>query len=172
MKLFAFALVSLSLALVSQSSISFAAGHAHHTAQHTADEKTIMVHHGKLMLGIGTRPAALHAMVMNKSTANIRLIAAQSPSFERLELHTHETANGMMRMVQVDGYDIAAGATLKMQHGGDHLMGFGYKGKNGDAVEVTLRFNNGTQAMFTVTAEARQKHKGHNSGMQQGHHGH
>ncbi len=169
MKLFAFALVSLSLALVSQSSVSFAAGHAHHAAQHTADEKTIMVHHGKLMLGIGTRPAALHAMVMNKTDADIRLIGAESSSFERMELHTHETTNGMMRMVQVDGYDIAAGATLKMQHGGDHLMGFGYKGQNGDTVEVSLRFNNGSTAKFTVTAEARQKHKGH-SGMP--HHGH
>lgn len=171
MKIIAVTVFSLGLLALGLSSHGFAAHHGNH-GHSKQNETPIMVHHGKLMLGIGTRPAALHAMVMNKTDAGIRLIAAESPSFERLELHTHETANGMMRMVQVDGYDIAAGATLKMQHGGDHLMGFGYKGKNGDAVDVRLRFSNGSTAMFTVTAEARQKHKGHDSGMQQGHHGH
>lgn len=132
-----------------------------HGGDHAAHD-TIIVHHGKVSLGIGQRPAAIHAHVMNKSSTAKRLTAAQSPAFERIELHTHKTsADGMMRMMQVTHYDIAAGDALALVPGGDHLMGFGFTGKAGDMVEINVTFADGSSASFKAEAVMRKKHNMH-----------
>lgn len=142
---------------------------AMHHGKHgsTYNQSGVMAHHARLTLGIGQRPAVLHADIHNKTDKNLRLIAAESVSFERIELHTHEKSDdGMMRMREVDSYILPPQASLKLKPGGDHLMLFGFKGKKGDEVKVTLRFNDGSKASVTVTAQARKKHG------ESGHHGH
>ncbi len=127
-------------------------------------------------LGIGERPGVMFAMLHNKGAAT-SVIGAQSPSFERIELHTHQHGdNGMMRMVKVDRFDIAANGMLKLQPGGDHLMLFGYRGETGDEVTVTLRFADGNTLDLSAKTKARQKNS-HKMKMDKtsghsGHHGH
>lgn len=126
----------------------------------------IMVHKAQIKLGIGDRPAAMHGMIMNHGSIDTALIGAESPAFTRIELHTHETdANGMMRMMQVDNYALPGNGTINLQPGGKHLMLFDYSGKAGDAVAVTLIFDNGNRKTISVNTKARGKHKGHS-----GHH--
>lgn len=149
---------------------SFAMHHGKHSAHSMhQNDAAVMAHHASLTLGIGDRPAALHVTLMNKTTNTKRLVAAESSAFARMELHTHEKSDGMMRMVQVDGYDVPAKGKLEMSHGGDHLMGFGFTGQAGDMVTVTLRFADGATLDFTVEAKARKKHGGKMGGH---HHGH
>lgn len=126
----------------------------------------IMVHKAQIKLGISNRPAAMHGMIMNHGSIDTALIGAESPAFTRIELHTHETdANGMMRMMQVDNYALPGNGTINLQPGGKHLMLFDYSGKAGDAVAVTLIFDNGNRKTISVNTKARGKHKGHS-----GHH--
>lgn len=142
---------------------------------HGAKQAGLHVHGSKLMLGIGARPAAIFGHVMNKSGAAKRLVAADSPAFERIELHTHEIdPNGMMRMLKVDGFDVPIKGGLKLARGGHHLMAFGFNGAAGDDVSVTLRFADDSTIEFRVTATARAKHGGHKKPSQgkMGHHGH
>lgn len=130
----------------------------------------VMVHGAKIKLGIGDRPAAMHGKIMNHSEAGTTLIRAESPDFERVELHTHETdANGMMRMVQVEGYALPANGTIELKPGGDHLMLFGFTGQAGDMARITLGFANGTTTTLSVPTKARGKYKGKKS-HKKGHH--
>lgn len=119
----------------------------------------IMVANAMIKLGIGARPAAMHGTIMNHGDATA-LIGAESPAFHHIELHTHQTDNkGMMRMMQVPRYELAPHGTVKLAPGGDHLMLFGFRGKAGETVEVTLKFANGAAKTVTVPTKARAKHK-------------
>jgi periplasmic copper chaperone A len=138
----------------------------------------IMVHDAIVKLGIGERPGIMFAGFHNMGAAT-QMIAADSPSFERIELHTHtHDANGMMRMEKVDRFPLPAKGMLKLQPGGDHLMLFGFRGETGDEVTLTLRFADGRTATVSAVTQARQKKSksmkmdGHHSGHKSGHHGH
>lgn len=117
----------------------------------------MMVHDVTARLGIGDRPGVMFAMFHNKGAAT-QLVSASSPSFESIELHTHQHGeNGMMRMVKVNGFSIAANGMLKLQPGGDHLMLFGYRGAVGDEVTVSVTFADGRTADLSAVTQVRQK---------------
>ncbi|MFP4518010.1 MAG: copper chaperone PCu(A)C, partial [Oceanicaulis sp.] len=61
----------------------------------------------------------------NNGAAPARLVSAQSPEAERVELHTMAMEGDVMRMRRVEGMDVPAGGELVLQSGGDHLMIFG-----------------------------------------------
>ena len=130
----------------------------------------IMVHNAVVNLGIGERPASMHGHIMNKSGRDLQLVAADSAAFDRIELHTHEMSDGMMRMVKVERYEVPAKGGLMLKAGGEHLMLFGFTGQAGDAVDVTLRFADGTETTVSAPTKARKKHGGMSKG--HGHHGH
>jgi len=76
---------------------------------------------------------------------NTRLVAASSAEAERIELHTMAMDGDVMRMREVDGYDIRAGEPFRLESGGDHLMIFGLADGALDDGEmaVTLAFEDG-----------------------------
>lgn len=118
----------------------------------------MMVSDARIMLGIGERPGVMHGIIMNHGTGDTALIGADSPAFQRIELHTHEkSADGMMRMRQVDSYDLPQHGSIELAPRGDHLMLFGFRGKIGDTVTVTLRFADGQSKTLDVPTRARQK---------------
>lgn len=126
----------------------------------------IMVSKPVVNLGIGDRPSSLHGHIMNHGDTTVRLVAAESPSFDHIELHTHEMKDGMMKMIKVDGYDVPAGQGLMLKAGAEHLMLFGRTGDTTETVKVTLIFADGRRVAVSAPTRARKK-SGHH-----GHHGH
>ncbi|HZH84872.1 MAG TPA: copper chaperone PCu(A)C [Phototrophicaceae bacterium] len=72
-----------------------------------------------------------------------RLIAGASPLSSRFEIHEMSMDNGVMKMRPVaGGVEIAAGATVKFEPSGYHLMFVGLKAPfvRGEHVTATLQF--------------------------------
>jgi len=97
---------------------------------------------------VPTRPGqpngVVYLQVENKGTRSDRLIGFSVPAefAMRGELHTMKHENGVMVMREVSGFELAPGATLKLQPGGDHLMLIGIKQPlvEGKQLTATLRF--------------------------------
>lgn len=80
--------------------------------------------------------------VTNAGDADDRLVAATCACADQVELHTMSTEGGVMRMGQVEGFDVPADGALTLAPGGGHLMflGLGEPLIAGDQVNVTLTF--------------------------------
>jgi len=103
---------------------------------------------------VPTRPAQPNGMaflqIENKGTSSDRLIGFSVPAefATRGELHTMKHENGVMSMREVSGFELAPGATLKLQPGGDHLMLIGIKQPlvEGKQITATLKFEKAGEA--------------------------
>ena len=87
---------------------------------------------------------AAFMQIMNHGESDDRLIGAASPVAEMVQLHTHkEDENGVMRMLHVEeGFPVAAGETLMLARGGNHVMFMGITEpfEQGDTIPLTLTF--------------------------------
>ena len=106
--------------------------------------------------------------IANESNTEDRLIGAESPAAERVELHSMSMDGGIMRMRPVpEGIAIAAHGTAKLAPGGLHLMLIGLKKPIADGmVPVTLRFARAGKVAVSlmvepVGASAPEEHHGH-----------
>ena len=121
----------------------------------------------KVMLGIGQRPAIAHGHIGNKNANDVKLVAVTSPAFKRIEMHTHEMSNGVMRMRKVPAFDIPAGEMIMLKPGGLHLMLFEpmFKAMSNQEIgpiALTFRFDNDISKTIDVTPSMRsKKHAGH-----------
>jgi copper(I)-binding protein len=90
----------------------------------------------------GAKVAGGYMTVTNKGAAADRLVGAASPVAARVELHVHMHADGVMKMQQVQGFDIPAQGQFVLKPGGAHLMFFDIKRpiKEGEKIPVTLKF--------------------------------
>lgn len=84
-----------------------------------------------------------------------RLLSATAPVGSHLELHTMSMEGDVMRMRQVDGIDIPAGATVELKPGAYHVMFMGLKAplKEGDKFPVTLKFQKAGEVKVEVWVE-------------------
>ncbi|MGE0699286.1 MAG: copper chaperone PCu(A)C [Hyphomicrobiaceae bacterium] len=71
-----------------------------------------------------------------------KLVGARTPIAGTVELHTHSSEGGVMRMRRIDGIPLEAGAKVKLAPGGLHLMLMDLKQplKAGESVDMTLVF--------------------------------
>ena len=99
-----------------------------------------------------SRPGAAWLTIRNSGGAD-RLLGAESPAAERIEIHTHIHERGVMKMRRVEAIDIPAGGEAALEPGGGHLMLFGLKTglAPGDSFPLTLLFEKAGQ----VTVEMR-----------------
>ena len=81
----------------------------------------LKVENARIRHGIGQRPSIVYAAIHNNGL-EIRLNKITSPQFARIELHTHEVKNDIVRMRPVPFFTIAARATLYLQPRGRHIM--------------------------------------------------
>lgn len=117
----------------------------------------------------GQAVTAVYGLVSNPLDHDITVVAASSPTTDRVELHeTIENADGTMSMRQrTDGFVIAAGATFEFVSGGPHIMLFDIDpDAYPDPVEVTLSFDDGNE--LTFDAEVRELPAGDMSSMDHG----
>lgn len=107
----------------------------------------------------GRTVTAGYVSLLNTGSELVELVAAASERFQRIELHTHIEQQGMMRMVEVAGIEMDAGARLVMQPGGLHLMLFEPTQPLvlGETIQVTLYFQDQTElhVQLPVTAMPR-----------------
>lgn len=114
------------------------------------------------------KTGAAFITLMNVTDTDDRLVSAASPAAKRVELHTHEESNGIMKMMHVEeGFAVAAGEMIEMQRGGNHVMFMGLNGafEQGAMVPVTLTFEKAgeIEVMVPVDLERKPKaaHEGH-----------
>ena len=99
---------------------------------------------------------ATGAFMRLTSSANARLVAAESPVAGVVEIHEMAMEKDVMRMRQVPGLDLAAGRTMELKPGGYHVMLMDLKQplKGGESVPITLVFEDAAKQRFTQKIEA------------------
>jgi len=100
------------------------------------------------------RTTAAYMTITNKGDAEEVLQAARSPKAKMVELHQTKMTNaGVMQMRPVEGgLPVAAGGTLELSRGGNHLMVMGLDEAlaEGGELPLTLEFSNTGPVEITV----------------------
>ncbi|GHA60542.1 hypothetical protein GCM10008927_27590 [Amylibacter ulvae] len=106
--------------------------------------------------GASAKAGGAFMQIRNNTGHDDRLIAVKSPiAMAEIHSHIHE-ADGVMRMVELeDGIAIAAGETIELKRGGDHLMLMGLQRGlvQGDTVDFTLTFEHAGDVKLTVPVD-------------------
>lgn len=104
-----------------------------------------------------SQSGAAFMVLHNHGDTDCHITGVRSDISARTELHTHiEDAQGVMRMVEVEeGFLIPADGEHILQRGGDHVMFMGLNRTlaQGDVVEVTFVFADGTESSVAVTVD-------------------
>lgn len=105
------------------------------------------------------RDVTMGGFTITATGAPFQLVSVSSDMAERVELHTMSMDDGVMKMRQVDGFDIEPGTALVLDRGGNHLMLFGLSpslaaGGTSELV-LTLTDESGAEQTVSTTAEIR-----------------
>ena len=104
----------------------------------------------------GMPSSAAYVSIANHGDAGDRLIAAKTVVARRVEIHSMEMDNGVMRMRAVDGgLPIAAGEAVHLAPGGLHimLMGLTTQLAADNQHEITLVFEKAGEITVTATVK-------------------
>lgn len=121
------------------------------------------------------RSGAAFMILHNHGGPDDRLIAARSDVAARVELHTHEERDGVMRMIEVtEGFPLPSEGEHVLERGGDHVMFLGLERSlaDGDLVEVTLVYESGCEVAVSIPVDlgrAGTGGHGHSHGHSHGH---
>ncbi len=107
----------------------------------------------------GTPPGAQAAAVYMTLSAPVgadRLLSAATPAAERVELHTHQVQDGVVRMRPVTAIEVSEGENTVLEPGGLHVMLLGLTEPlvEGEAFPMTLTFERGGDVEVSVAVEA------------------
>ncbi len=118
------------------------------TSQVAADTSLLTVKEAVFRPGIGARPGVVFLKLTNASDLNQTLISVQSNAADKIEIHTHDMKDGMMRMRRLDALAVNANETVILKPHGLHLMVFGYTASETE-LRMTLSFESGEQISFS-----------------------
>lgn len=108
--------------------------------------------------GLPDENSAVYAVLQNKLAKADRVVSAAVPDSvaKRVELHTTVQEAGVMKMVQVEGFDLPASGTFKLEPGGNHIMllGIAKQFKPGDTFTVSLKLQSGASVESRVEVKA------------------
>lgn len=101
------------------------------------------------------KAGAAYMTLVNHGGATDRLLGAKSDLAARTEIHTHLMENGVMKMRQVEGIEVAPGTPTVLQPGGLHIMFMGLKApfKEGQELPLTLVFEKAGEVPVTFTVQ-------------------
>ena len=93
----------------------------------------------------GAKTGAGYMRIRNKPSSPDRLVGAESALAARVETHVHFKQGEVMRMRQVQGFDIPANGGFELKPGGAHLMFVDIRRpfKEGEKIPATLKFERG-----------------------------
>ncbi|RII43517.1 copper chaperone PCu(A)C [Galactobacter valiniphilus] len=102
--------------------------------------------------------SALFGVVTNHTGAERTIVKASSDAAGMVQLHTTvTTAGGGTEMKEKEGgFPLAAGASVTLEPGADHVMLMGLKRdlEAGDTVDVTLTLDDGTEVKVSAPVKA------------------
>ncbi|GMG83217.1 copper chaperone PCu(A)C [Paralimibaculum aggregatum] len=126
----------------------------------------LVIDHPWARPNLPNRPAAAYVEITNGGETADRLLAASSPAFETVELHTMEMADGVMKMMRVEAVELPAGATVALAPGRHHMMLFGAAGnfRPGDSFPMTLSFEAAGEIEVEVKVEMKPSSEMHGGG--------
>lgn len=104
----------------------------------------------------GQTNGAAFMEIENKGKADDKLLSASSPIAETVEIHSMSMEGDVMKMRAVEGLELPAGASVKLQHGqGYHIMLMGLKKplKAGDKFPLSLQFEKAGKLKLSVHVE-------------------
>ena len=92
-------------------------------------------------------PAAGYLVIENRGGEPVALIAVETEAAEQTEIHVMEYKDDRMTMRQVAELQVPAGEEVALKPGGTHLMLMELRQplRDGDEVELVLRFGDGTE---------------------------
>ena len=113
---------------------------------------------------------AAYLTLMNHSDEAVTLVSVTTPVAKEAQLHTLVEENGMVKMRQVEGFDIPSHGTLRLQPSGDHIMLLSLIAPltMGDKVPLILTFKDGK----TLEIELEVEKKSTNEPQENHHHHH
>ena len=121
----------------------------------------------------GMPVTAAYFTLRNKSDNDLTLVAVTGNISERIEIHDHIMDNGLMKMQKVaDGIVLPAGEKTHFKPGGYHIMimDLNQDIKEGDIVELTLEFDDGSKKMIKAKAKKPSVNHSDDSGHHVEHH--
>lgn len=97
-------------------------------------------------------PAAGYLVIENRGGEPVALVALATEAAEQTEIHIMEHKDDRMTMRQVEKLQVPAGEEVALKPGGAHLMLMELRRslRDGDEVELLLRFDNGTERLIQV----------------------
>jgi len=103
------------------------------------------------------RPVAVYMKLANTGDAADRLVAAEAPGFEAVELHTVVKDGDVMKMQPIEAVEVPAGGNAMLAPGGNHLMLFGASEQfaEGAHFPLTLVFENAGEVAVEVMIQKR-----------------
>ncbi|WP_321351828.1 copper chaperone PCu(A)C [Halopseudomonas oceani] len=115
---------------------------------------------------------AAYLEISNHGAENDTLLGADSPAADKVEIHEHVHADGLMKMQQVDSLVIAPGETVTFQPGAYHLMLFNLKQplSAGEHFPLTLHFAVAGDVDVVVNVQAADEPATHDAGSGHAHH--
>lgn len=119
----------------------------------------------------GARNGAMFVEIINQGDTDDHLIAVRTDMAKKAQLHTQVIEDGIARMRRIDGIDIPAGGTVRLEPGGMHIMLMGIQGMqmDGAMVPVTLVFEAAGKISLTAAIEGMMQgmdeHETHQDGM-------
>ncbi len=96
-----------------------------------------------------------------QSARPLRLLKAESPLTNTVEIHNMKMIDGVMEMKAVEAIDIPANKRVELKPGGYHVMLFKVAKpiSKGDAVSLKLTFESADKKTFVVDVEAKGQEK-------------
>ena len=98
----------------------------------------------------GHSMTAAFLTINNAGKNSCTLTSAASEYAEKIEFHTHQHIDGMMKMRPVESVEVAANSSLEFKPGGLHLMLFGVKQAQADSADITLGTDNCGEISFNA----------------------
>ncbi|WP_019954975.1 copper chaperone PCu(A)C [Yoonia vestfoldensis] len=126
---------------------------------HEVITDTLVIDHPYALETVATAMSgAGYLTITNTGSAADRLLAVRA-EFPRVTLHATQTdAQGVTRMIQVEGIAIAPGETVRFAPGGMHVMFMGLDGdpfEEGERIPATLVFEHAGEIAFEFWVEPR-----------------
>jgi hypothetical protein len=111
----------------------------------------------------GAKVAAGYLEVRNLGKTPDRLTGASTPAAERVELHVMSHEGDVMKMREVQGFEVPARQRFALRPGGPHLMIVGLKKPlaMGARVPLTLRFERAGEIKVELEVQAADSRKPH-----------